>query len=51
MNLTQNRTGEGTDWAAIYTADDERLAVWDTAKGPVQETWTLRGLARALDCL
>jgi RHS repeat-associated protein len=44
MNLTKNRSGDGTQWAAIYTADDERLVVWDTAQGVVQETWTLRGL-------
>ena len=44
MNLTKNRSGDGTQWAAIYTASDERLAAWDTAQGVVQETWTLRGL-------
>jgi RHS repeat-associated protein len=44
MNQIVNRSGDGTGWAAIYTADDERLAVWDTAEGVLEETWSLRGL-------
>ena len=44
MAIERNPAAGTSDWAAIYTADDERLAVWDTAKGVVQETWTLRGL-------
>ncbi len=33
---------DASQWAAIYTAGDERLATWDFSSGEVVQHWTLR---------
>ena len=45
MTILRNPDTDNAEWAAIYTADDERLAVWDTGKGEREQRWTLRSLS------
>ncbi|MCP3995349.1 MAG: hypothetical protein GY722_09825, partial [bacterium] len=42
MAILRNPAPDASQWAAIYTAADERLATWDLASGEVQQHWTLR---------
>ena len=41
MAIERNPAADAAEWAAIYTADDERLAVWATSRGTLQQEWTL----------
>ncbi|MCP3978409.1 MAG: hypothetical protein GY716_03620, partial [bacterium] len=42
MAILRNPAADASQWAAIYTAADERLATWGLASGEVQQHWTLR---------
>ncbi len=44
MNLAilRDPMPDASQWAAIYTAGEERLATWDLSSGDVVQHWTLR---------
>ncbi|MCP3994319.1 MAG: RHS repeat-associated core domain-containing protein, partial [bacterium] len=42
MAILRNPAADASQWAAIYTAADERLATWNLSSGEVQQHWTLR---------
>ncbi len=42
MAILRDPAPDASQWAAIYTADDERLATWDGSAGEIVQHWTLR---------